>query len=83
MINAAEATCRYGSKLSVSTPCQKYMPPSATTHTIKVCESVAQSPSSTACITVPRTAMMNAAIIVFECPGSRPCSAPRNTAVGR
>ena len=27
-------------------------------------------------------AMMNAAIIVFECPGSRPCMAPSRIAVG-
>ena len=66
MISTADATCRYGSKLSASTPCHKYIPPSATTQTISVCDNVAHSPSSTACPTVPRTAMMNAAIIVFE-----------------
>ena len=33
-------------------------------------------------IQVPRMAMMNAAIIVFEWPGSSPCSAPSKMAVG-
>src|SRR4051812_2555100 len=47
-----------------------------------VCESVAASPSNTACMTVPRTAMMKAAIIVLEWPGSRPCRAPSRIAVG-
>lgn len=47
------------------------------------CENAADNPRSTACPIVPRTATMNAAIIVFECPGSNPCNAPSNTAVGR
>jgi hypothetical protein len=47
-----------------------------------VCEIVAARPSKTACFTVPRTATMNAAIIVFECPGSKPCNAPRRMALG-
>ncbi len=46
------------------------------------CEIAAESPSSTACQTVPRIAMMNAAIIVLEWPGSSPCSAPSKMAVG-
>lgn len=43
---------------------------------------VADNPSSTACPTVPRIATTNAAIIVFEWPGSRPCSAPGRIALG-
>ncbi|SBT09944.1 conserved hypothetical protein [Candidatus Accumulibacter aalborgensis] len=35
-----------------------------------------------ACATVPRMATMKAAIIVFEWPGSRPCSAPSRIALG-
>src|SRR6201994_2410228 len=58
------------------------MPPSAITQTRAVCDTVAASPSSTACISVPRTATMNAAIIVLEWPGSRPCSAPSRIALG-
>jgi hypothetical protein len=58
------------------------MPPSATTQTTTVWESVAAKPSSTAWRTVPLTAMMKAAIIVFEWPGSSPCSAPSKMAVG-
>ena len=46
-------------------------------------EIAADSPSSAACRIVPRTAMMKAAIIVLECPGSRPCSAPSTMATGR
>ena len=54
----------------------------AITHTIAVCDKVAAKPSKTACPTVPRTAMMKAAIMVLECPGSSPCSAPRAMALG-
>jgi hypothetical protein len=43
-------------------------------------EIVAARPSKAACQTVPRTAMIKAAIIVFECPGSSPCRAPINNA---
>src|SRR5450759_2888122 len=50
--------------------------------TISVWETVAASPRSTACITVPRMAMMKAAIIVLEWPGSRPCNAPSRIALG-
>jgi len=35
-----------------------------------------------ACQAVPRTAMMKAAIMVFEWPGSSPCSAPSRMATG-
>ena len=38
----------------------------ATAQTTAVCETVAASPSKIACATVPRTATMKAAIIVFE-----------------
>ena len=55
----------------------------ATAHTTAVCDRVAAKPSNTACATVPRMAMMNAAITVLECPGSNPCKAPRATALGR
>src|SRR4051794_24340945 len=58
------------------------MPPSAMPHTTRVCESVAARPSSTACVTVPRIATMKAAIIVLECPGSKPCRAPSRMALG-
>ena len=54
----------------------------ATSHTTAVCEIVAARPSNTACPTVPRIATMNAAIIVFEWPGSRPCNAPSRIALG-
>ena len=47
-----------------------------------VCEKAADSPSSTACATVPRMEMMNAAIIVLLWPGSSPWSAPSNIAAG-
>ena len=55
----------------------------ATAQTTAVCDRVADKPSSTACPTVPRTAMMKAAIMVLEWPGSKPCSAPRAMALGR
>ena len=55
----------------------------AISQTMAVCETVAASPSNTACRMVPRTATMKAAIIVFEWPGSRPCSAPSRMALGR
>ena len=54
----------------------------AISQTTAVCDTVAASPSSTACFRVPRTATINAAIIVFECPGSRPCRAPSRIALG-
>ena len=82
MIIAAEITCIHGSLASALQCWPKYMPPSAISQTMAVCETVAASPSSTACISVPRTATMNAAIIVFEWPGSRPCSAPSRIALG-
>ena len=66
MISTAEMTCIQGSLASALQCWPKYMPPSAITQTMAVCEMVAARPSSTACISVPRTAMMNAAIIVFE-----------------
>lgn len=47
-----------------------------------VCEMVADTPSNTACLIVPRMATMNAAIIVLLCPGSKPCSAPSRIAPG-
>src|SRR5208283_3507914 len=50
--------------------------------TIAVWEKVAARPSRIACATVPRMATMQAAIIVLEWPGSRPCSAPRRIALG-
>ena len=78
----AEAICRYGSVASVLKRLPKYRPASPITHTMAVCETVAASPSSTACASVPRTAMMNAAIIVLECPGSSPCRAPSSMALG-
>jgi hypothetical protein len=46
------------------------------------CEIAAERPRSTACQTVPRMATMNAAIMVFEWPGSSPCMAPSRIAVG-
>jgi hypothetical protein len=49
-----------------------HMPPIATSHTTSVCDSVAANPSRMACRTVPFTAMMKAAIMVLECPGSSP-----------
>src|SRR5713226_7929200 len=67
---------------SASKPRQKYKPPSAITQTIRVWEMVAARPSRIACPTVPRIATTNAAIIVLECPGSSPCSAPRRMALG-
>ena len=54
----------------------------AISQTTAVWETVAASPSSTACFNVPRTATIKAAIIVFEWPGSRPCSAPSSIALG-
>ena len=38
-------------------------------------EKAALRPRRMACFTVPRTAMMKAAIMVFEWPGSSPCKA--------
>ncbi|MCY1551415.1 hypothetical protein D9M68_877430 [compost metagenome] len=61
----------------------RYMPPRATSQTTAVCETVAARPNRTACFRVPRTATMKAAIRVLECPGSRPCKAPRRTALGK
>ena len=49
---------------------------------ISECEIAAERPSRTACATVPRIATINAAIMVLECPGSRPCNAPSRIAVG-
>lgn len=49
-----------------------YMPPSAINQTTAVCDSVAASPSITACLMVPLMAIIKAAIIVLECPGSVP-----------
>ena len=40
-----------------------------------------RDPSNTACATVARTAMMNAAIMVLLCPGSKPCRAPSTRAL--
>ena len=54
----------------------------ATIQTIAVCEIVAVIASSAACQKVPRIATMKAAIIVFEWPGSSPCSAPSRIALG-
>ncbi len=82
MIITAESSCIHGSLASALHWRPKYMPPSAISQTMAVCDSVAARPSSTACISVPRTAMMNAAIIVLECPGSSPCSAPSRIALG-
>src|SRR5262245_9321856 len=50
--------------------------------TMRVCETVAARPSSTAWPTVPRMATMKAAIMVLEWPGSSPCSAPSRIALG-
>ncbi len=41
-----------------------------------------QKPSRAACQAVPRIAMMKAAIMVLEWPGSSPCRAPRRIATG-
>src|SRR3954471_17449463 len=49
---------------------------------ISECEIAADKPSNTACEIVPRMATMKAAIIVLECPGSRPWSAPSRIALG-
>ena len=82
MTSTPEISCIHGSLASALQCWPKYMPPSAISQTMAVCDSVAARPSSTACTSVPRTATMNAAIIVFEWPGSRPCSAPSRIALG-
>ncbi len=82
MISTAEMICIHGSLASALHRWPKYMPPSAISQTTAVCDTVAARPSRTACISVPRTAMMNAAIMVLEWPGSRPCSAPSRIALG-
>ena len=63
---AMYAIWKYGSMASLFTSRQKYMPPSAIAQTTAVWETVAASPSNTACQTVPRTATIKAAIIVLE-----------------
>jgi hypothetical protein len=45
-----------------------YIPPSAISHTTAVCDSVAASPSITACLIVPLIAIIKAAIIVLNAP---------------
>ena len=55
---------------------------SAKIQIIAVCETVAESASSAAWANVPRMATMKAAVIVLECPGSSPWSAPSRTAAG-
>ena len=65
-ISTAEAIWKYGSVVSGYQLRPKYKPAIATAHTTAVCETVAASPSSTACASVTRMATMNAAIIVFE-----------------
>jgi len=55
---------------------------SASTQTMITWENAAERPRRTACGMVPRTAMMKAAIMVFECPGSKPCRAPNSKAMG-
>ena len=69
----AEATWKYGSVCSKSQLLPKYSPVIATAQTTAVCESVADRPSSTAWVIVPRIATMKAAIMVLEWPGSSPC----------
>ena len=59
MMIAAEASWKYGSVVSASKFCPRYMPAIATAHTTAVCESVAANPRSTACFTEPRMATMN------------------------
>ena len=83
MMSTAEATWKYGSVASAPQWLPSHSPPSATAQTTRVWENVAASPSRIAWVTVPRTAMMKAAIIVLLWPGSRPCRAPSRTAEGR
>src|SRR3569832_1740285 len=82
MMMTAEAIWKYASLCSPFHWRPKYNPASATSHTFAVCETVAESPSRVACSTVPRIAMMKAAIIVLELPGSSPCNAPSRIALG-
>lgn len=69
---AAEINCSHGSADCAVKRLLIVIPPKAISQTTAVCEMVAASPSITACLMVPLIAMINAAIIVFECPGSRP-----------
>ena len=78
----AEASWKYGSVVSAFHWLPYFSATAASTQMRSECENAAESPSNTACQTVPRIATMNAAIIVLECPGSRPCKAPRSMAVG-
>lgn len=82
MMSTADATFKYGSVASAFQLRPKYSPAIATAHTTAVCDSVADRPSSTACVSVPRRATMKAAIIVLEWPGSKPCKAPSKIALG-
>lgn len=61
-----EAICRYGSLASTFTWAPRAIPAKATSQTIAEWEIVAARPRSAACATVPRTATIKAAIIVFE-----------------
>ncbi|MNE80156.1 hypothetical protein D3C80_1767020 [compost metagenome] len=81
-IITAETSCSHGSTASAVKRLLRTMPPKAIIQTIAVCETVAARPSRTACRTVPLIAMIKAAIIVFECPGSSPCNIPSKMAPG-
>jgi len=72
----------YGSMRALSKRLPKCMPTAAMIHTMAVCDSAAEAPSSIACATLPRMATMNAAIIVLLWPGSSPWSAPSSMALG-
>src|SRR6266487_5323078 len=82
VIIAPEAIRKYGSVASASNDWPNFNAKGARIQITAVCEIVAQIASSAAWGIVPRTATMNAAIIVFECPGSSPCNAPRRSADG-
>ncbi|MNP35549.1 hypothetical protein D3C76_1288860 [compost metagenome] len=81
-ITIAEITCSQGSADSAVNLLLRYIPPKAISQTMAVWEIVAASPSITACRTVPLMAMIKAAIMVLEWPGSRPCKAPNKMALG-
>ena len=71
-MSAADTSWKYGS-VSSAFHCPPHVSAmAASAQMSRECEMAADSPSSTACQTVPRMAMINAAIIVFECPGSSP-----------